>query len=157
MDNKNFKKSYNEVLEILKYIPKSDYEKIPENVIHEYRIKSNLQYQFKYNENLPLKYQNLSSDTLDILAVLYKKYMSSDDESARIKRYDAMRQKQIENEKIKRYNVDNIFKNRQNNSGTIKKDQVESNAICLNNTGKLNIRKRVLNLLKKIFKIQKNK
>lgn len=110
MENKIDTKSYSEVLEILKYIPKLDYDKIPKDVVYKIRKKAKVKSEYKYNEGLPVKYQNISSETLDIMAILYKKYMASDTEKAKIEIFDAMRRKEIEEERIKKYNPDDIFR-----------------------------------------------
>lgn len=56
----NYANAYTEVLEILKYIPKEDYNKIPKNKIELYETYSNKNYNFIYNPDKTLDEQNVS-------------------------------------------------------------------------------------------------
>ena len=55
----NYANAYTEVLEILKYIPKEDYNKIPKNKIELYETYSNKNYNFIKNTDKTLDEKNL--------------------------------------------------------------------------------------------------
>ena len=52
--------AYTEVLDILKYISKEDYEKIPKSKIKVFEENSNKNYSFKYDVDKTLEEQNIS-------------------------------------------------------------------------------------------------
>ena len=69
--------AYTEVLDILKYISKEDYEKIPKSKIKVFEENSNKNYSFKYDENKTLDEQNVSEITKAIIAILFRDYWAT--------------------------------------------------------------------------------
>ena len=61
--------AYTEVLDILKYISKEDYEKIPKSKIKVFEENSNKNYNFTYDENKTLDEQNVSEIAKMIIAI----------------------------------------------------------------------------------------
>lgn len=72
--DKDLQRAYAEVYEILKYIPISDYNKIPKDVINIFKTKRDKTHKIKINPNLPLEEQNLNRKTLVLLSVLNLDY-----------------------------------------------------------------------------------
>ena len=66
--------AYTEVLDILKYISKEDYEKIPKSKIKVFEENSNKNYSFTYDENKTLDEQNVSEIAKAIIAILFRDY-----------------------------------------------------------------------------------
>ena len=103
--------AYSEVLEILKYISKEDYEKIPNSKIELFETNHNKEYIFKYNPNKTLDEQNVSKTAKAIIAILFRDYWATEIQKEKIiikQNYD---RKQLEEKKKERYNSDNLFKN----------------------------------------------
>lgn len=103
--------AYSEVLEILKYISKEDYEKIPSSKIELFETNHNKEYIFKYNPNKTLDEQNVSKTAKAIIAILFRDYWATELQKEKIiakQNYDRM---QLEAKEKERYNSDNIFKN----------------------------------------------
>lgn len=103
--------AYSEVLEILKYISKEDYEKIPNSKIELFEINHNKDYIFKYNPNKTLDEQNVSQIAKAIIVILFRDYWATEIQKEKIinkQNYDRMK---LEEEKKTRYNSDNLFKN----------------------------------------------
>ena len=69
--------AYTEVLDILKYISKEDYEKIPKSKIKVFEENSNKNYNFTYDENKTLDEQNVSEITKAIIAILFRDYWAT--------------------------------------------------------------------------------
>ncbi len=69
--------AYTEVLDILKYISKEDYEKIPKSKIKVFEENSNKNYNFTYDENKTLDEQNVSEITKVIIAILFRDYWAT--------------------------------------------------------------------------------
>ena len=69
--------AYTEVLDILKYISKEDYEKIPKSKIKVFDENSNKNYSFTYDENKTLDEQNVSEIAKAIIAILFRDYWAT--------------------------------------------------------------------------------
>ena len=69
--------AYTEVLDILKYISKEDYEKIPKSKIKVFEENSNKNYSFTYDKNKTLDEQNVSEITKAIIAILFRDYWAT--------------------------------------------------------------------------------
>lgn len=69
--------AYTEVLDILKYISKEDYEKIPKSKIKVFEENSNKNYSFTYDENKTLDEQNVSEIAKAIIAILFRDYWTT--------------------------------------------------------------------------------
>ena len=57
--NNNYSKAYVEVLEILKYIPKEDLEKVPKDIMYTLEKRADIVYIFNFNNSVPFDDQNL--------------------------------------------------------------------------------------------------
>lgn len=103
--------AYREVLEILKYIPIEDYDKIPKNRINLFKAYANNDYAFWYDITKTLDEQNVSKTAKAIIAILFRDYWATELQKEKIiakQNYDRM---QLEEKKKERYNSDNIFEN----------------------------------------------
>lgn len=69
--------AYTEVLDILKYISKEDYEKIPKSKIKVFEENCNKNYNFTYDENKTLDEQNVFEITKVIIAILFRDYWAT--------------------------------------------------------------------------------
>ena len=102
--------AYSEVLEILKYISKEDYEKIPNSKIELFETNYNKDYIFKYNPNKTLDEQNVSKTAKAIIAILFRDYWATEIQKEKIiskQNYDRMK---LEEERKARYNSNNLFR-----------------------------------------------
>lgn len=107
--------AYSEVLEILKYIPIEDYDKIPKNRINLFRAYANKDYAFCYDTTKTLDEQNVSKIAKGIIAILFRDYWATEIQKEKIiakQNYDRM---QIIEEKKENYNYDNIVNNNEKN------------------------------------------
>lgn len=107
----NRKKSYVEVLEILKYIDKKYIDKIPQNLINFFEENKDTNYKFTYDHKLELTKQKLNDNTLALLAMLNLNYWCENE----IHKEELLR-KYKENEIIyqeelrKKYDPNDIFR-----------------------------------------------
>lgn len=109
---KDYAKSYTELIEILKYFPKSDLAKIPKNIILKYIKYRDTNYTFSYNPNLNLKSQNVSKLAQILVANLYIDYFTTKNENENIKNEDYQELLKLEKQMQEKYNINNIFKKR---------------------------------------------
>ncbi len=63
-----------EVLEILKHMPKTQVEKIPENIITSMKRSKRYDYRFKFDKSKTLTEQNTSKTAKNILSGFYRDY-----------------------------------------------------------------------------------
>lgn len=101
--------AYSEVLEILKYIPVEDYNKIPKEKIELFETNANNDYSFKYNPEKTLDDQSVSQIAKGIIAILFRDYWATEIQRKKIiakQNYDRMK---LEEEKRTKYIADNIF------------------------------------------------
>jgi len=78
--NDTYSCSYVEVLEILKHIPKEEYNKIPEEKIEFYKNNMNKDYVYIYDSITPKTMRKTEA----ILISLYKNYIANEDEKREI-------------------------------------------------------------------------
>lgn len=114
--NNNYSKAYVEVLEILKYIPKEDLEKIPQDILQTLKKSANKNYIFKINKELPFEKQVLMEETQAILANFFRDYWATDFQREQIKLKEKQDEQELEKNKIK-INYDEVF-NRNTTSKT---------------------------------------
>lgn len=110
MVNIEYANAYSEVLEILNHIPKSDYNKIPTDMIKLFTTNKNKEYSFSYDVNKTLNEQNVSKKAKTIIAILFRDYWATPYQRERIlakEKYDIAK---MEEEKREKYNPDDLFK-----------------------------------------------
>lgn len=110
MINNRYAKAYTEVLEIVKHFPKEEYNKIPAEKIEFYKENMDKNYIFLINPELELEKQNISPEANAIIVNLYFNYFATEEQKNKMEKILDLNQKREEQEKIEKYNPDNIFK-----------------------------------------------
>lgn len=110
MINNRYAKAYTEVLEIIKHFPKEEYNKIPAEKIEFYKENMDKNYIFLINPELELEKQNISPEANAIIVNLYFNYFATEEQKNKMEKILDLNQKREEQEKIEKYNPDNIFK-----------------------------------------------
>ena len=169
--DKKYAKAYTEVIEILKHIPKEEYNKIPETEIQFYENNCDKNYKYVYDENKTIKEQPISREANAVIISIYMNYFANEKQKEIID--EVLKQNSInqEKEKKEKYNTENIFKEKnninsnntdnQNNSenGSYvedssnendKKNTSENLPIEINDK-KENFIKKIINKIKKMF------
>jgi hypothetical protein len=107
--------AYKEVLEILKYVSKEDFNKIPDKKIKMFSQYANYDYKFEYNPDITLKEQNVSDIAQTIIAILFRDYWATDEQKEKIIKQEKYDIQLIEEAKKSKYNV-NVFQDSNNNT-----------------------------------------
>lgn len=107
--NDRYAKAYTEVLEILKYLPKGDYEKIPKEKIEFYEKNKDTNYEFSIDPEKPLEEQNISVEANSVIVNLFCDYFASDRQKEIVKLILQKNEEEYQKKVRKRYNPDNIF------------------------------------------------
>ncbi len=149
MENIEFANAYSEVLEILKYIPKEDYDKIPKDKIKLFNTNANKNYKFQYNPLITLDNQNVSKRTKAIIAILFRDYWATEKQREMIIRKQKYDIEKLEEEKKERYNTKDLFKNNISIKEDIQKDlEIQEKQISVH---KKTFLARIARIIEKIF------
>lgn len=92
-----------EVDVVLSYVPKKDLEKIPEEIRKSIKENKDKNYIWKYDESKSLKEQNLSKDSLALLAYLNTEYMLNPEQKKLMNKIYRFNEIALEKEKKKRF------------------------------------------------------
>lgn len=142
--------AYSEVLEILKYISKEDYEKIPNSKIELFETNYNKDYIFKYNPNKTLDEQNVSKTAKAIIAILFRDYWATEIQKEKIISKQNYDRTKFEEEMKARYNSNNLFKN--NEKRIIMDNTEKEEELALIETSDIKWYKKVWRFLTKFFR-----
>ena len=108
MEN-NYHKAYVEVLEVLKYIPKEDFEKVPKDIIETLKSKKDMEYKYELNKDVAFENQILMNETKAILANFFRDYWATTEQRNDIKEKERKEEWEEEQNKIK-IDYDEVFK-----------------------------------------------
>ena len=107
MEN-TYEKAYVEILEILKYIPMREYNKIPKERIEFFEKNKDKNYQYKYDVKNPVTLKKTDAIVVD----LYNRYFADNIEKEQIKEILKLNEQVLENQKKEKYPSGNIFENK---------------------------------------------
>ena len=147
--------AYTEVLDILRYISKEDYEKIPKSKIKVFEENSNKNYSFKYDVDKTLEEQNVSEIAKMIIAILCRDYWTTNEQ-----RYIIIKKQREAREEQDRQIRERIEQNRQIKEDSLKVIDVSSDldldldyarGTNLEIYREDNIFKRIISKIKEIF------
>lgn len=113
--DKDYSKSYTELVEILKYFPKTDLVKIPKDKLLSFIKNRDTNYNFCYNPELDIELQNVSKLTYVLLANLYIDFLADKEEQKYIRNRDLQELNNLEKQNREKYDIDTIFSKRKKN------------------------------------------
>lgn len=108
----NYAKAYTEVLELLRHLPSEEYSKIPQEKIDFLENNMDKDYEYKINSNIDLAEQYISKEANTIFISIYRDYFASDSQKEILNNLLKQNQEKLEKEKTKKYNPDNLFKDK---------------------------------------------
>lgn len=147
------KEIYSEVYQVLNLLGNEYIDKLPKSLFNMLEEKRNINYEPKYTEDIPLNKQNIKKETLSIIALLHLNYWcENSNEKNELNQMLKDNENRYQNELRKKYNPDNIFKNR-NKKDEIKENIVQ-NEVALVVEYEEPIFKKLINKIKKIFKMK---
>ena len=144
-----YKMALKELLVILKYIPKTDYEKIPEGVLRMVNINAEHTYNFYVDEKKSIKDQNISVLTKALLENFYRDYWVTDIEKNKIIEEENIKRKKAQPQKKNKYNLEDVFKNNEEN---LNSNREKTERICLMNVQQEKGLQKIYAFFKRIFK-----
>lgn len=103
-------KAYVEVIEILKYIPTDNYNKIPDEIIENMQLNKDKEYKYTVEHFSDFQEQEMLKETETILAVLFRDYWATEEQRKKILEKEKHDLYILEEAKREKYNPDDIFK-----------------------------------------------
>lgn len=138
--------AYAEVYEILSYLDKEEYNKIPKELIEVFEENRNLEYEYEVNEEQDLTNQPMLMETKAILLNIFRDYLATPEQSSKIKRWLYEDREYLDQQKRKKY-PGNMFKdNSKKECNTHKEDVVLPTEIK-----KQSLIKKIFDKIKSIF------
>ena len=140
--------AYKEIYEILKIFPQELVSQIPQETIDFFHNNMDTNYEYDISVDT-FDGQTMLEETKAILTILFRDYWASPTQKEKILNYEKTVKNKIEEENRIKYNVDNLFKNR--NSQKKDEEQIEETAIV---EYKEPIFKKIINRILNIFKFR---
>ena len=141
----NRKNAYAEVYTILQELNEEEYNKIPPEVIKTIEANRNEEYEYELDDELELKDQPMLPETKAILFNLFRDYLATSEQRAKIRRMQNEARQKKKKKKQQMYNSD-IFVNKS------KENLTENNNETMQIVEyKENIFRRILNKIKSLF------
>ena len=137
----NYPKAYKEVLEIIKYLPKEEKERIPKEKIEFFEQNCDKEYNFVFDISKTLEEQEFLRETNAIIVTLFRDYFATDTQKEKLERILISNEQKYQEKLREKYNPDDIFK---------KQEKVYQKPVENENMKMIEIKEE--NILKKIFK-----
>ena len=138
-------KAYTEVLEILKYIPKEEYDKLPNKILSNMEYERDKNYTYIIDSLDDFSKQRMLKETEVILALFFRDYWATEKQRSKIIEKEKHDLYIIEKEKQEKYNPNNIFKPKLQSNLDTKENHLEV-------ASKKVFILKILEKIKKIFK-----
>ncbi|MBO5348855.1 MAG: hypothetical protein J6A89_03435 [Clostridia bacterium] len=145
----NLPNAYKEVFEILKYVNKDELNLISKEFIDMIQKNMNNDYEYKYDESKEFENQNLLRETKVIFAYIYLNFWANPEEKKRIQLKFKNDIRQAEKIKKEKYNVNNLFAERNNKKDDINNNKNNEMATIMHKDTFIN---KIKKLLKRILK-----
>lgn len=146
--------SLSEVNEILKFLPKEDYEKIPEEIIEVIKNNMDKNYKWEYDFSKALTEQDISREAVAILSYINMEYLLTKEQKDLMEEIHKFNEQKIENEKKVKFNPDDIFKNRTTITNELKEKYKNDNVLPIE-VRKETLFLKILTKIKNILKLDK--
>ena len=144
MSNRN--NAYTEVYTILQDLNEEEFNKIPAEIIETIEANRNEEYEYELDDELELKKQPMLPETKAILFNLFRDYLATPEQKAKIIRMQNEERQKNELKKSKMYSTD-VFENKEE-----KKIETPEKEIVQLVKYKENIFKKILNKIKSFLK-----
>lgn len=146
-----YPKAYKEVIEILNYVPQESVNKIPQVLIDTFKSKMDVDHDFIVDINKTFEEQDILEETKAIFANIFRDYWATPYQKERIEAKEKYDRQKLEEEKMQKYNPDDLFKkkNIQNYNENVENNN-ENLPIEIRKEG---FYKKIINFFKKFFHI----
>lgn len=150
MIKETYARAYTEVLEMLKYLPYEELNRIPKEKIDFFERNKDNYYKFKISLEKPLAEQNISIEANSVIITLFRDYFATDKQREKLKNILEQNEMSYQEEIREKYNPDNLFKRQEQEKNA---EEVVTNQVALVEY-KESIFKKIINKIKNIFHIK---
>lgn len=147
----NYPKAYTEILEIMKYLPKEEFARIPQEKIGFYKENCDKDYKFVFDISKSFEEQNILKETNALIVLLFRNYFATEEQKKKLDKLLIQNEEEHQKELREKYNSDNIFK--QSNKEIVEQQEQIVEPVAMIEY-KENIFKRIINKIKSIFGIK---
>ena len=160
MEKQVYSKAYVELYELIKHLSIEEQNKIPDTYKNNLLKNMDKNYEFSIDPDKPLNEQNYMNETKALYINLYDMYLANEQEKVVLKQYHKIAHNLIEEEKISKYNIDDIFsKNDMSKNNILDGDYINDSENRKNNNYYLtNYKwaklKTIINKVKQFFKFK---
>lgn len=123
MIKKKYARAYTEVLEMLKYLPYEELNRIPKEKIDFFERNKDKSYKFNISIDKSLAEQNISIEANSVIITLFRDYFATDTQREKLKNILEQNEMKYQEELRKKYYPDNMFKKQQD------ENKIEENII----------------------------
>lgn len=148
----NIKLAYSEVYEIINLMSYDLRSKIPSKFINLMATQKDEKYIPKIERDIPLEKQNLKKETISILAFLKLNCFCNEEEKKQFMKMLSENEIKFQEELNKKYNPDNLFKNRTNKLQSYENATTVGTAVI--EYKDKNFIQKIFDKIKKLFKIK---
>lgn len=148
------RQAYSEVDNILDLLDEEDRNKVPEKLRQLFKIEKDKEYVKNIDVSKAIEEQNLKEETLVLIALLNLKYWCTDEEEKeKLKKIYNENENIYQNELLKKYDTDNLFKIKKDIDGKdIQVDKEKNDIIKYKESKFLKIVNRIKLIVNKILK-----
>lgn len=149
-----YKQAFTEVLEILSYLSKDNYNKISKELINAIESNRDTDYLYYIDTTKSLEEQEMLEETKAILFNIYIDYLADNNTKQQILNYQ--NQENIIKEQIKSQNIkiNDMFTQKSKTNGDEVKDISYENVALIEVKPKTNIFNKIINKIKSLFKMK---
>ena len=147
-----YEKACKEVIELLKYFPRESVEKIPKEELELYKKNMDNTYEYEVDKTKPFNEQKMLDKTKAIFAIIFRDYWASEYQRERILAKEKYDLQKLEEERRKKYNPDDIFKDKEIKDTQLKQEDESKSMILVNEEKWYN---KIFNKIKSLFKRNK--
>lgn len=145
----NYGKAYTEVLDIIKYLPDEEQNKIPNEKIEFFKENCDKDYKFEFDPSKPLEEQELLKETYALFITLFRDYFATESQKEKLKEILIINEEKKQKEAKEKYNPYKILEER--NKKIEPKQNLELVEVQEGNTIK-KIFNKIINMIRKLKK-----
>lgn len=149
---KIYSQAFTEAYEILSYLDEDNYKKIPNDIIDVLYENGDRDYEFFIDDSLPLYKQDLLEETKALLFNLYRDFLADSETREKVREYQRAEDFELERIKKEKFIYNDLF--RKNQEKKIKGDNTSTekeNTSLIKYKKRSNIFAKLINKIKKYF------
>jgi len=147
--NNTYAQAYTEVLEILKLLPKYQYNKIPKKEIKFYEENRDVNYDFKIDKTKPIENQQISRKASAIICTIFRDFFATESQKEKMKKILQINEQIKEKEAKQKYNPNELFKSKTYTDNK----SIENQEVSLIKPEKISLFKRIMLKIIRAFKL----